>query len=169
MKAVTAAGRAGAVSRFGAFLIDAVILAAGVRTTAWLLGGLSRILGRFAPPIDLDALVIAMFPLTAAVYLVAFWRATGQTLGKWLLGLQIVTRRGGPLTMRHALVRLAGYILSALPLYLGFLWILGPERRGWHDRLAGTEVVYLRRRPVADAGARSTLRRRLHEVQPVRG
>jgi uncharacterized RDD family membrane protein YckC len=37
-------------------------------------------------------------------------------------------------------------VVSALPCYLGFLWILGPQRRGWHDRLAGTEVVYVARK-----------------------
>jgi uncharacterized RDD family membrane protein YckC len=33
--------------------------------------------------------------------------------------------------------------LSALPLFAGFLWVLiDDERRGWHDRFAGTQVVY---------------------------
>jgi uncharacterized RDD family membrane protein YckC len=52
---------------------------------------------------------------------------------------------GGAARLGRAAIRFAGYLLSALPFYLGFLWVLGPERRGFHDRLAGTEVVYTRR------------------------
>jgi uncharacterized RDD family membrane protein YckC len=65
--------------------------------------------------------------------------------------VKIVAAGGAPIGFRRSVVRLVGYVLSALPCYLGFLWILGPQRRAWHDRLAGTEVVYLaaRRRPVA--------------------
>jgi uncharacterized RDD family membrane protein YckC len=162
---IVAAERAGAVSRLGAFVVDAFILAIAVRTTAWMLGGVARVLGHLAPPVDLEYAVIALFPLWIALYLVVFWRVTGQTLGKWVLGLRVVTRDGGPLTMRHALVRLGGYVLSALPLYLGFLWILGPQRRGWHDRLASTQVVYLRRLAPTDA-AKHNLRHRLREAQP---
>jgi uncharacterized RDD family membrane protein YckC len=42
----------------------------------------------------------------------------------------------------QSIVRAAGYIVSALPLGLGFLPALfGPERRALHDRLADTRVV----------------------------
>ena len=44
------------------------------------------------------------------------------------------------------MLRCFAYLLSALPFYLGFLWMLGPQRRGWHDKLADTEVVYVARR-----------------------
>jgi uncharacterized RDD family membrane protein YckC len=39
-------------------------------------------------------------------------------------------------------LRYIGYFLSALPLYLGFLWALWDRRhQGFHDKLAGTTVV----------------------------
>jgi len=143
--------RAGFVSRLGAFVVDAVIVAVSLRTTVWILEGTAHTLRKFAPPVDLGALVLAIAPLVVAIYNVAFWTVLGQTPGKWLLGVKIVAADGGPIGLRRSLVRLLGYLVSALPCYLGFLWILGPQRRGWHDRLAGTEVVYLaaRRRPVA--------------------
>ena len=148
--------RAGAVSRLAAFFVDAVILSLSVRSAAWLLRGAARVLGRYAPPVDLSAVLLALGPLIVAVYLVAFWATIGQTPGKWLLGIKIVSVEGaGRLTVGRAVVRLIGYIVSALPCYLGFLWILGPQRRGWHDRLAGTAVTYVRRsvyRPVAPLG-----------------
>jgi uncharacterized RDD family membrane protein YckC len=142
--------RAGFVSRLGAFGVDAVILALSLRSTAWILAGTARTLRRFAPPVDLGALLLAGTPLVVAIYLVAFWTVLGQTPGKWLLGVKVVANGGGPIGLRRSLVRLFGYLVSALPCYLGFFWILGPQRRGWHDRLAGTEVVYVatRRRPV---------------------
>lgn len=74
------------------------------------------------------------------IYLV---RNDGQTLGKRILGIQIVRRDGGRLSYREALLRhLLGYPLSALASGLGFLWILWDQRQeGWHDKLAGTVVI----------------------------
>ncbi|HEX2009796.1 MAG TPA: hypothetical protein VJN44_02550, partial [Roseateles sp.] len=44
------------------------------------------------------------------------------------------------------------YFASALPLGLGFAWAaLDEERRGWHDRLAGTRVVRRQRRDGSSA------------------
>lgn len=42
-----------------------------------------------------------------------------------------------------AVLGVLAMVLSALPLYLGFLAPLwDPQRRTWHDRLTGTRVVY---------------------------
>ncbi len=44
--------------------------------------------------------------------------------------------------LADVLIRLAGYLLSAAVLMLGFLWAaFSPRRQGWHDKLAGTIVV----------------------------
>ncbi len=104
-------------------------------------------LRRFAPPFDLGALLLALVPLVVFGYNVGFWWLTGQTPGKWLLGIKVVPVGGGRLTFGRAVVRTLGYVVSAVPCYLGFLWILGDDRRGWHDWLARTEVVYVPRRP----------------------
>jgi uncharacterized RDD family membrane protein YckC len=144
----TASPRAGFVTRFAAGIADAAILCLLFRGTVWLLNASAEILRRFAPPVDLATLVILSAPLLVALYNVAFWRLRGQTPGKWLLGIRVTPLGGGKLRIGRALVRLVGYLFSALPFYLGFLWILGPQRRGFHDRLARTEVVYARA-PVA--------------------
>jgi uncharacterized RDD family membrane protein YckC len=141
--ALAVARRAGFVSRLAAFVVDAILVAVVLRATQWLLDGLDRSLGRFAPPINLSALVLAASPVFIVAYLVAFWSTLGQTPGKWLLGLRVVPLGGGRLPVGQALLRVAGYLLSALPCYLGFLWVLGPRRLAWHDRLAATEVVYV--------------------------
>jgi uncharacterized RDD family membrane protein YckC len=144
-----ASPRAGIVTRFAAGLADAVILFVLLRGTIWLLTATAKVLRRFAPPVDLATLVIFCVPWIVALYYVTFWRWRGQTPGKWLLGIRVVaiddTKLGrGKISVGRAVLRLVGYLLSALPFYLGFLWILGPERRGFHDRLARTEVVYAR-------------------------
>jgi uncharacterized RDD family membrane protein YckC len=137
------ARRAGFVSRMAAFVVDAVLLSLTLRTTQWMLDGVAHNLGRLAPPIDLSAVLLAVWPFVIVAYFVIFWSTLGQTPGKWLLGLRVVPIGGGRLRFGQALLRVAGYILSALPCYLGFLWMLGPQRRAWHDRLSGTEVVYV--------------------------
>jgi uncharacterized RDD family membrane protein YckC len=142
--------RAGFVSRAGAYVLDAALVTAGLRTTVWLLEGAARALRWFAPPFQVRPLLAAIMPLLVAIYLVAFWTLGGRTPGKWLLGIRVVVVGGGPVGLRRALLRLVGYVVSAIPCYLGFFWIIGPQRRAWHDRLAGTDVVYVAslRRPV---------------------
>ena len=78
----------------------------------------------------------------AASYFLFFWSLSGQTLGKLLTGGRVVTTADGPLGFRRASTRLAGMVVSVLPLGAGFfgLWT-DIERRGWHDRIAGTKVV----------------------------
>jgi uncharacterized RDD family membrane protein YckC len=68
------------------------------------------------------------------------WQATP---GKMLMDVEIVSaktlQRPGP---GQLVIRYLGYIVSSLPLGLGFLWILFDKRKqGWHDKLAGTRVI----------------------------
>lgn len=68
--------------------------------------------------------------------------AWGQTLGKMIFGLRVIRKDGEPLGFGRALARTFFYLLSGIPFFLGFLWIaLSPEKRGWHDRMAGTIVI----------------------------
>ncbi len=144
--AVGAAGqRAGFVTRLAALIVDAILLWGALRGTVSLLLLADHALRRFAPPFSLGKLLLLCAPVVASLYHIVFWWLRGQTPGKWLLGLRVVALGGGTVGLGRAAIRFAGYLLSALPFYLGFLWILRPERRGFHDRLAGTEVVYSRR------------------------
>ena len=79
----------------------------------------------------------------APAYLVFFWVVAGQTLGKAVMGVRVVQMNGHHVELFVALRRLVGYVISFLPLGLGFLWVLvDDDRRGWHDRIAGTCVIY---------------------------
>lgn len=82
--------------------------------------------------------------LVLGVVIIGFWRYCGATPGKLALALKIVdAETGGPPPTGRLVVRLLCYFVSALPLYLGFLWIaIDRRKQGWHDKIAGTVVIH---------------------------
>ncbi|MCL4264298.1 MAG: RDD family protein [Anaerolineae bacterium] len=76
-------------------------------------------------------------------YFIVFWLLVGQTPGKMLMGVRVVSFDGRPLSLIQAIKRLLGYYLSMLPFFLGFIWVLVSDtRQGWHDKIAHTYVIY---------------------------
>jgi uncharacterized RDD family membrane protein YckC len=74
-------------------------------------------------------------------YLVAF-TAGGQTLGKMLAGIKVVSAEPrSSLDLPRAFVRELVWLVLAVPAGLGLLTVLSRDRRGIHDRFAGTRVV----------------------------
>jgi uncharacterized RDD family membrane protein YckC len=74
-------------------------------------------------------------------YLVAF-TAGGQTLGKMLAGIKVVsTEPLASLGLGRAFVRELVWLVLAVPAGLGLLTVLSRDRRGVHDRFAGTRVI----------------------------
>jgi uncharacterized RDD family membrane protein YckC len=154
---------AGFISRGLAFGIDLLLVALIALVGVWLVRstlGLFNIdlsaCRRYVPLSGLDALVhnlcrtargsIYLFgTLLPPIYFFLFWLLAGETVGQGIVGVRVVAVDGRRLTVRSMLLRLVGYALSILPLGLGFLWSLADERRqGWHDKLAGTYVIYWR-------------------------
>jgi uncharacterized RDD family membrane protein YckC len=89
-------------------------------------------------------LISPMLFLVVLIYFVFFWSWLGYTPGKGLLGLRIVRQDGQPLSAGRALLRYLAYWISAIPLFLGFIWILvDRQHEGWHDKIANTHVVYI--------------------------
>jgi uncharacterized RDD family membrane protein YckC len=139
--------RAGIVSRGLAFLIDAVI----VNLTFTVLAGAATLIVTFfggsGEGVPRGAIVTGSFVwlVVVATYLAGFWCLEGQTIGMRFLGIRLNERR---LPFRRAVRRLIGLGLSVVTFGIGFLGIVfGEGRRGWADRMAGTEVVYDERRP----------------------
>lgn len=87
-----------------------------------------------------EALIEYALPLVATVL---FWRFLMGTPGKLLLGCLVVDARSGHrVSGSQALLRYLAYLVSALPLGLGFLWIaFDPHKQGFHDKIAKTYVV----------------------------
>jgi uncharacterized RDD family membrane protein YckC len=82
-----------------------------------------------------------------AVAVIAFWRGKLATPGKMAIGAQIVDARTlGKPTLGQLLIRYAGYFVSTIPLCLGLVWVAFDRRKqGWHDKLANTVVIRVRR------------------------
>jgi len=80
--------------------------------------------------------------LLKMTYFTYFHGTLGQTPGKKLLGLKVIEINGEEMTLGLAFLRWVGYILSKLPLFLGFIWIgIDGRKQGWHDKIAGTCVI----------------------------
>jgi len=88
-----------------------------------------------------DLLLTRALPVLA---LLVMWHTMGATPGKILMHCRLVdeTTLGLP-GKRQSVIRLLGYFVSSLPLYLGFFWIGWDKRKqGFHDKLAKTLVLH---------------------------
>ncbi len=82
------------------------------------------------------AAIVVYFILAEAIF--------GATLGKWLMGLQIVRTDGGKPGFKHSLVRNLLRVVDALPALciLGVVLIVkSDENARYGDRVAGTRVI----------------------------
>ncbi|HSC27303.1 MAG TPA: RDD family protein [Vicinamibacterales bacterium] len=131
--------------RLAAGLIDLLIMGSIDLTVVYLTL-------RFSGLTSADLAILPKIPLGAFLallnggYLVLFTVASGQTIGKMLSGVRVMSLPPGGAPARvsfgTAIVRAAAYLASLLPAGLGLLPILlSPDRRALHDRLAGTCVV----------------------------
>ena len=83
--------------------------------------------------------------ILSQVILLVLWCKKQASIGKMAISVKIVdARTGGAPTKGQLIGRYFAYVLSWLPLGLGFLWIaFDSKKQGWHDKLAGTAVVYV--------------------------
>ena len=98
-----------------------------------------------------DVLLSWVFPVVAVI---AFWALKSATPGKMAFSAIIVdARTGAKPSVPQFIARYFCYIIAALPLLLGIIWV-GIDRRkqGWHDKIAGTVVIRHRPPPVTFDG-----------------
>ena len=90
----------------------------------------------------LPVLPMAAFLLVLNLgYVVLFTGTLGQTFGKMATAIEVVSDCRTQMDLRRAALRGAAMVVSLLPAGLGWLAGLVGDRRGLHDRLAGTRVV----------------------------
>jgi uncharacterized RDD family membrane protein YckC len=169
---------AGFVTRLIAGFIDRLLLIAIISVSVAVISFLAdsfrinEILG-FGEDMRLVVGIIAVGLAVSVplVYNIGSWMLAGQTLGKWIMGVRVVRTNGQRMSFWAALRRQIGYVISAI-LFLGYLWILFDNRRqGFHDKLAGTFVVYSWPevegpiKPIQDQMRRIRLKRRMAEEQ----
>ena len=78
-----------------------------------------------------------------AIAVILFWVYKSATPGKMVISAKIVdAKTGNKPSTGQFIGRYFAYILSSLPLGLGFIWIaFDKKKQGWHDKLADTVVV----------------------------
>jgi uncharacterized RDD family membrane protein YckC len=83
------------------------------------------------------------FAITLAYYVYLHGSPSGQTVGKKVMGIRVVGfADGAPIGHGRAALRYIGTILSAIPLGLGYFWMLwDDQKQTWHDKIATTVVV----------------------------
>ena len=81
-----------------------------------------------------------ILPFVATIW---FWLRFFGTPGKMALRLKIVdANTGNKLSVGQAIGRYFAYIVAAIPLLLGYIWIgIDKRKQGFHDKLAGTVVI----------------------------
>jgi len=115
----------------------------GDRLIAWVIDGLLIFI--VAGPIAAAGLSgFAVAAAAPALAVILFWRFYGATPGKLAVFAKIVdARTGGAASTGRLVGRYFAYLISAFPLFLGFAWIaIDRRKQGWHDKIAGTMVVY---------------------------
>ncbi len=150
---------AGLVTRLVAFILDLIILSSVFVFVGWIVHSalfnlqFDKVINSIASiaPFWGQLVAVLLSPIMAGLlsflfvvfYHVFFWSIAGQTIGKAIMGIKVVPLNGRKMSVLRSIIRYLGYYPSALAFGLGFLWILIDDRRsGWHDRLAGTCVVY---------------------------
>jgi uncharacterized RDD family membrane protein YckC len=134
-------------------LLLVTVVSAGVATLAALVLGVrlpsAKEFGAdfvLAGLLDRNPMVVGglgLFVGISGLYQIYLGGILGQTLGKRLLGIRVISSRGqapGPVL---ASVRFATMGLSLGLLGLGWLWcIFDRERRALHDHLSGSYVIF---------------------------
>jgi uncharacterized RDD family membrane protein YckC len=124
--------------RLGGFLIDGVIL--------YVIGLVIGLI--FRGNLVSQILISLAAGIAYSVYFIG--SGSGQTPGMRLLNIRAVDAvTGGRVDYGRAFIRYLVGIVSQLPCYLGYFWMLwDPEKQTWHDKVAATFVVPVSEYPV---------------------
>ncbi len=123
------------LQRLIAAIIDAILV--GI-----VIGFLNAIIFRSGQ--EGNPVFINPFQILGWAYFIFMDVQYGATLGKMALGLRVQNETtGANLTWVDALLReTVGKILSGLPIFIGYLWMIGDaKKQTWHDKLAKSVVV----------------------------
>lgn len=145
---------AGFFVRLSAYLIDWIIVGVVlliIRIPVWIasFGGVADfVLKDFIFQYSVYDIVLYLLKVAYFVLLTYF---TGSTLGKKLLQIRVISTENRKPTFFEIVFRESvGKFLSALVLYVGYIMIgADKKKRGLHDILSDTYVVYYHQKTVA--------------------
>ena len=126
--------------RFGALIIDLVVMGIVLYVPLSFIYGEEYWVGDKFIYGFWDVMLGYVVPFVATIW---FWLRFLGTPGKMATKLEIVdATTGEKMSTGQAIGRYFAYILAALPLCLGFIWVgIDKRKQGWHDKLAGTVVL----------------------------
>ena len=124
----TSGPRAGFWQRFVADLIDVILLI---------------IIAAIADAVLNSAGDVLAFLIWLAYFTGFEGGVDGQTPGKRAMRIRVSSLEDGqPIGYQRAFVRTLARIVSEIPFFLGYLWMLwNPQRQTWHDIIANAVVV----------------------------
>jgi uncharacterized RDD family membrane protein YckC len=148
---------AGFWRRLVAFMIDSTIVTiifvvlCVIASLAFFFGAMSADnnawINNLANPKGFSSVLLLILVFYLAIniaYFTYFHGATGRTPGKMLLGLQVYSADGTPISFGIAFLRAVGYLVSSLlgTIPIGFIWAaFDKKKQAWHDKIAGTVVI----------------------------
>jgi uncharacterized RDD family membrane protein YckC len=135
--------QAGLMTRLAAAAVDAGLLIAGYSLISSMLASVIPFAfgGRLSLAVAIILVVLGV--LAAGGILSMFWALAGQTPGMRFLSIRLTHNGSREISARTAITRVFALVVAVLPAGLGLLAITrDPHRRGWHDRLTETEVIY---------------------------
>ena len=129
-------------ARVGALLLDTLLVMLPLFIVAGILFGESEA-GDGGASVSLNGVPFLLTLLVAFGYFFGLEAATGQTLGKKIVGTRVVSDKGADLTAGQALIRTVMRVVDGFAFYLvGFVAVLASaknQRLG--DMAASTRVV----------------------------
>ncbi len=129
------AARAGFWRRLGGSLIDGIIL--------FVIDIVIRVIFKGAGG-------FVSLPVSLIYFTLFIGASRGQSPGMMAQGIRVISVDGsGSIGYGRAVIRWLGGILSTIPLFLGFFWMLwDKEKQCWHDKLASDLVVPVSAHPI---------------------
>lgn len=135
-------------TRFAAYFVDGII----VGIIGAIIGGVAGAMigaaggmsgdNKNATIILIQLVSFALSFGVRAIYFIYFIGKNGQTPGKKLCKIRVVSADGSPVSYGKATGRFFGYFLSSLILGIGFFMAAwDEEKRALHDRLCNTRVI----------------------------
>lgn len=134
--------------RVGAMCLDTILLNLVILPLITVIYGTAYWLEPQESSWFVDLILTRALPFIALIVFLATLQATP---GMMFISAKLVdAKTGHPPTIGQCIGRSFAYLLAALPLGLGLLWIAWDKKKqGWHDKLAGTVVVRPREQPAS--------------------
>lgn len=122
--------------RYAALVLDSLVLVIPYLLAVFILTFLS--IGKLKPLLNFVFLPISW------CYNIFFITKNGATLGKRFFKLKVVRIDQTPVSLGKVILReTVGKFVSSLVFSLGYFWaIFDGKKQAWHDKIAGTYVIY---------------------------